>query len=785
MSVDLQKFAETFGTEEELRSRLATLLTKMGNQEVQILHGTQEYGKDLIFYSQDGFDNRMLNACVVKNGKITGSADDNQGARTVLNQVEQALDTPVVGSGGEDEMVARVFVISPYDCPQPTMRSIQGKLKARSGQVDFLCGSRLLERFATHWPEFLAFESTMLGVYVASIQRVFEQEDPLRFLGAQHSLFAGASKSLKSVYVRQGFRLETFELEFLVEPPHLANLDHLVGRDALMEVVEELRFVAAFIRNPQAWESGDALTAEKLAAFLESLADNLSKDWKDQWTRYEIECGLSASPVTPQKIMKFTLRNWPEFKGAQEFKDLQNVLMRFAGLVREANQFARQAQRQGLTIADLHSEPFRRFGQVREVLRTHPSGFRRHSRPISQKFPEDLLDRVSKPLFVAAPAGYGKTSFCKWNTLNDIQSLIDKSASIFPIYVPLHKLSTNNLNSCEDAFFRAPESVELVEIAKKNGQRVRLYLDGLDEVSTPEQQEKLMLLASRVAQNHPEVQVVVTGRDYLSGVWLRWLTRVELAELDGAQVEVLIANWLDSDPGSLALFREELAKTPALRGLMGIPLLGTLIIAVFRQRRSLPDNKLRLYEVFIDLMCGGWDLAKNVRRDTRFGSHLKLSILTRLAGQLHINGRRDAQEENIKSSIDQTSPALTTQWRSVLDEILGDGLLVRAGANAYLFSHLSFQEYLAATELPDPQGTRSEQALKSFLRGDDWWREALTFYVSLIKRPDETEAWIKRTVEQIARKGFDITERYRFLIEALAAAWPGWSPKKAAPNNQS
>jgi predicted NACHT family NTPase len=257
---------------------------------------------------------------------------------------------------------------------------------------------------------------------------------------------------------------------------------------------------------------------------------------------------------------------------------------------------------------------------------------------------------------------------------------------------------------------------------------------------------------------------------------------VELAGLDSAQVDVLVANWLDSDPASLALFREQLVKTPELKGLMGIPLLGTLIIAVFRQRRSLPDNKLKLYEVFIELMCGGWDLAKNVRRDTRFGSHMKLSILTRLAGQLHINGRRDAQEENIRSAIEQTSSALKSQWQSVLDEVLGDGLLVRAGANAYLFSHLSFQEYLAATELPDPQGTLSQQALKSFLRGDDWWREALTFYVSLIKHPDETEAWIKRTVDQIAGKGFDLSQRYEFLMEALAAAWPGWSPKKAASN---
>ena len=70
-------------------------------------------------------------------------------------------------------------------------------------------------------------------------------------------------------------------------------------------------------------------------------------------------------------------------------------------------------------------------------------------------------------------------------------------------------------------------------------------------------------------------------------------------------------------------------------GLMRVPLLGTLIIAVFRKMQSLPANKVKLYEIFVDLMCGGWDVAKNVRRDTKFGSNAKLSILTRLAGHLH------------------------------------------------------------------------------------------------------------------------------------------------------
>lgn len=182
MQVELQRFAEAFNSEDELRRHVATLLGKLGdNRNIEITHGAQEYGKDIIFYSRDAIGDWILNACVVKNAKIMGSADD-KGARNVLIQVEQALDTPFLKSSGESESVSRVYVISPYDCSQSTMHSIQGKLRDRSGQVTFLCGSRLLEKFVQSWPEFLVFESTLLGAYVAALQKRLDQDDPIGFL---------------------------------------------------------------------------------------------------------------------------------------------------------------------------------------------------------------------------------------------------------------------------------------------------------------------------------------------------------------------------------------------------------------------------------------------------------------------------------------------------------------------------------------------------------------------------------------------------------------------------
>jgi hypothetical protein len=74
-------FSTQFKSEDDLRKTLAKLLAKMGKKGVQITHGAQEYGKDLVFYEPDSFGSDSLIACVVKNGKITGSADSVDSAR--------------------------------------------------------------------------------------------------------------------------------------------------------------------------------------------------------------------------------------------------------------------------------------------------------------------------------------------------------------------------------------------------------------------------------------------------------------------------------------------------------------------------------------------------------------------------------------------------------------------------------------------------------------------------------------------------------------------------------
>src|SRR5258707_7980999 len=619
------------------------------------------------------------------------------------------------------------------------MHSIQGKLETHFGKIEFLCGSKLFEKFSKHWPEFVIFESTLLGTYVAALQQSFDQSDPINFLASQNYIFSSADKTIRNVYVKQDFKISLQKFDLLVEPPNFNILHNTVSSRDVDSLREQLGFLANLLRYTQAWEVPDSLAALKVVDFLTQFSQSLKETWEQSeqqrrereqrerdrlWRdreqsklgsqeRIQIERARRDQIEQKHKDAERVHRDNTTDNLASQEEGSQLVLDHFANLsqtppmpealaalrafksrVQKANDFVKGALSGPF---DLHSEEYLSYLRVREVARLAPAAFRKLSEAKHRHFPETLLDEVRGPMLITAPAGYGKTSFCKWNTLNDVQGLVDKSSSIIPVYVPLHQLATSNLATGEVAFFRSTEVLQLVSKARENGQKVRIYLDGLDEVTTVEQQERLMRLAEQLRGKYSSIQVVVTGRDYVGGPWLRWLSRVHLSELNEAQVGQLVMNWLGDDSVEKVDFEQQLSRARTLKPLMHVPLLGTLTIAVFKKMKSLPESKVRLYEMFVELMCGGWDLAKNVRRETRFGSHGKLGVLTRLAGLLHSGQKREATEEDIRTAVSQTMTSFLEQWRPLLDELIEDGLLIRMGFNSLAFSHLSFQEYLAAS----------------------------------------------------------------------------------------
>ncbi len=127
---------------------------------------------------------------------------------------------------------------------------------------------------------------------------------------------------------------------------------------------------------------------------------------------------------------------------------------------------------------------------------------------------------------------------------------------------------------------------------------------------------------------------------------------------------------------------------------------------------------------------------------------------------LHDEKRRDCSAGDVHSALRQRVSGLQQRTREVLSELIVDGLLVPTGS-LLSFPHLSFQEFLAAKDLMGLQADRANLRLDSFLRGDDWWREVISFYVSFHEKPSEMEEWIKSGAVRARSKAPDEIVRSR------------------------
>lgn len=351
--------------------------------------------------------------------------------------------------------------------------------------------------------------------------------------------------------------------------------------------------------------------------------------------------------------------------------------------------------------------------------------------------------------------------------------------SFHNVYIRLHQLATRRLGSYQEEFFDnrhlhhllSPNSKQVVD-------RIRIYLDGLDEVSNLERQRELVGLAKTAAESDSRIQIVLTAREYVMGPWLSWIPKVRISKFDEAKTRMLVDNLLQHDAELVKGFYTELGKDNALAPLMSVPLLATLTVAVYKKNKALPPTRVRLYEIFTDLLSGGWDLIKNVRRSTQFGSAPKLMFLSHVAGRMHFYGQREIPYKELLSVAKSLGSIYERDCNRLVSEIVEDGLLTLGGAS-YMFAHLSFQEYLAAKDLNDPNGRRQGKVLRESLAGANWWREVVLFYIGIAARPDELQQWINQAFSEVASKQSDNTpecrDRYQFLLGSLTQMFPGWT----------
>lgn len=765
-----------FESEEILRQALAGLLTRLpGAHSVKILHGQQEYGKDIVFSYRAPFGDEIVCACVVKNTKIPGRVG-TRGGRELLDQIWQSLDTEFIDGRGEARRVHRAYVVSPKGITQTAMLAIRRHMEKRSGQVAFLSGYELFDLFQKFWPSYFADEADVISRYLEDLEGQIRTAKGVRqFLFLRG--YGEAQEDFKDVYIPLGVSRAIFPrlLEDLGgkirEEFKRARLDSLLGQKGnlrsggdLVDSLEEIERI--FARIPQ-WADSLAFDVNCEIDALRFPNEPLLK--RTRRLKEGVSSLLGRGKTGEERVSGFVPVTKNQHTADRSQESVQTEVGGLAskksleGLENAANELAFEVTEALGPLADFVNDFNERLDDAdTEALDSHVSASTRellcledfvvHCCGATSKetgscrdfeYVRPPLDLFGTSFLVTGSAGSGKSSLCRWNALNDAKLASAGGGDVFPIFISLYTLAHGELSSFESVFLQSRVGSGLLpEVGAEDlvaNWRVRIYLDGLDEIPVAQRREALMGLLRAGLEKYSNIQAVVTCRDSVVGSWDGWLPRLEMDNLGPDQVNRLARELLvDED-----LFREfnrhlQSEEITALREVVDTPLLATLAILVFRRNRELPSSTPRLYKMFVDLLLGGWDLAKGVGRLGSFDEVVKHKVISRLALLMHTEGRRSFSPSDVgRVGADILALRGDETHRAFVDEIVEDGLVVVA-SGAYLFRHLSFQEYLAAVEISqDPSGQEAKDVIRRFIFEENWWAEVVRFYTGICGSPEK------------------------------------------------
>lgn len=318
--------------------------------------------------------------------------------------------------------------------------------------------------------------------------------------------------------------------------------------------------------------------------------------------------------------------------------------------------------------------------------------------------------------------------------------------------------------------------------------RALLLLDGLDEVASTDDRALVSSIVRAVVGRYHDCRYVVTSRvaayhgDAQIGAGFRICT---VADLDEDQQQRFIQNWSRSLHRLLHHLQGEqlerraqrytddlwtaLQTNARVRELATNPLLLTVVTVIFYNNYVLPEDRAALYEECIEVLLRGGrvkaDRPGQQRREyagrpqLTMGLDPKREILSALAYRMHQRGEEGVliQREELVQAIAQILegryPEPAALARSFVDELpVHIGLLDEREPDRFRFSHLSFQEFLAARHIAEAPEERWDELLHHYQ--ESWWREVILLCAGHLS---QERCW--RFLERLIQRGMRPEDR--------------------------
>jgi predicted NACHT family NTPase len=368
-------------------------------------------------------------------------------------------------------------------------------------------------------------------------------------------------------------------------------------------------------------------------------------------------------------------------------------------------------------------------------------------------------------LMILGQPGAGKTTFLKWLALQCSEG--EFSQNRVPLFVTLKEFAEADGQPDLLSFIIR----QLTECGVKNGQEVGarilqagrsiILLDGLDEVRAQDH-DRIINTIRHTTEHFDGNQFVITCRIAAKEYIFEKFTEVEVADFDDEQIADFADKWFKlKDPVKAKEFPQELADDPGLQELATNPLLLTLLCLVFEESGRFPANRSELYKEGLDVLLKKWDAKRNIRREEvykQLSSQRKEDLLSQVAYKAFEQSDYFFKQRFVEDQIHDyirnlpnanTDPeSLQLDSEAVLNSIVAQhGLLVERARGIYSFSHLTFQEYLAARWFKEKADGDFSMLISHV--SDPQWREVLLLTVGMLNNADRLLQKMKQEIDSI------------------------------------